>query len=90
MQSRVFRLLALSTLSLGLANAVAIAPENLVKEPGIAASNPLRGNGKPSVEQAQDNAQDNGQLETEGVSSYDGVSVNVIPEGPSPSMLMAA
>lgn len=90
MQSRVFRLLALTTFSLGLANAVAIAPENLVKEPGVATTNPLRGNGKPSVQQSQTNAQDNGNLETEGKSSYDGVSTEAIPEGMSPAKLMAA
>ncbi len=90
MQSHIIRLLAIASLLSRLANARLI-PENIVKNPGMVTapvSAPVAV--ANTVADIKSSFTDKGNLNTEGISTLDGIPLDAIPEGRSAQSLMAA
>ena len=80
MQSSILRLLALTSFSSQLANA--LAPQAIVP--------PQASSGAQSTNQIASSFAEKGQLNTDGVSTLDGMALDAIPEGRSAEAVMAA
>jgi len=87
MQSYIVRLLAIGTLSFWLANA-ALPAANILQDPGLVAASPPVP--PAQVSNLQSSFVDKGNLNTEGVTTLDGMPLDAIPEGRSAESLMAA